>query len=124
MRPVIHVVEDEETLREIILQMLSGYGFQARTFDSAKSYLALMQHNDFDMPGVLLSDINMPGMNGFQLLREVRQRYPAVCCMLMTGNPNQCTERHLQQYGLAGQVRHVFVKPFHPLQLKKVLENI
>jgi len=121
---IIHVVEDENFIREILLQILSEFGFQVQTFDSAESYLAFMQDHDFDMPKVLLSDINMPGMNGFQMLREVLQRYPAICCMLMTGNLAQCTEWHLQQYGLAGQVRYVFAKPFHPLQLKNVLESI
>jgi len=124
IQKIIHVVEDEDSVREILLQILSGFGFQVQTFDSAESYLASMQDHDFDMPEVLLSDINMPGMNGFQMLSEVQQRHPAVCCMLMTAEPAQCTERHLQQYGLAGRVRHVFAKPFHPLQLKSVLESV
>jgi len=43
--------------------------------------------------------------------------------MLMTGNPDQCTNQHLQQRGLAGRVSHVFTKPAHPLNLKNILEN-
>jgi two-component system nitrogen regulation response regulator GlnG len=120
----IHVVEDEHAIREILLQMLSGCGFRVRTFMSGESYLAYMQKDGFGMPTVLLSDINMPGMNGLQLLREVQQRHPDLCCMLMTGNPDQCAERHLRQYGLTGRVRHVFEKPFSPLLLTETLESI
>jgi len=119
----IHVVEDEHAIRTILLQILSGCGFRVRTFMSGESYLAYMQRDGFGTPTVLLSDINMPGMNGLQLLREVQQQHPDLCCMLMTGNPDQCAERHLRQYGLAGRVRHVFTKPFRPLHLKNVLEN-
>jgi len=123
MHKIVHVVDDEDTIREILMQILSGFGFQVRTFSSAESYLAYMQNDGVDTPAVLLSDINMPGMNGFQLLREVQRRHPAVCCMLMTVDPEQCTERHLQQHALAGLVRYVFTKPLHPLHLKHVLEN-
>jgi len=120
----IHVVEDENAIRTILLQILSGCGFRVRTFSSGESYLAYMQNDGFGTPAVLLSDINMPGMNGLQLLREVQQRHPDVCCMLMTGNPDQCAERYLQQYGLAGRVRHVFTKPFPPSLLTEALESI
>ncbi|MDQ6960552.1 MAG: response regulator [Mariprofundaceae bacterium] len=120
---IIHVVDDEDALREVLLQILSCYGFRVKTFDSGENYLAHMQNDSFDTPAVLLSDINMSGMNGFQLLREVQRRHPAVCCMLMTADPDQCTDQHLQQHALAGRVSHVFTKPIHPLNLKNILEN-
>lgn len=121
---VIHVVDDERLIREILLEILSAYGFQTRTFSSAENYLTYMQKNSFGTPTILLSDINMPGMDGFQLLREVQQRYPDVCCMLMTGNPGQCAEEHLRQYGLVGRVHHVFMKPFSLALLMEVLQSI
>lgn len=120
---IIHVVDDEDAIREVLLQILSCYGFWVKTFDSGESYLAYMQNDHFDMPTVLLSDINMPGMNGFQLIREVQRRHRAVCCMLMTGNPDQCIDQYLQQHALSGRVNHVFIKPIHPLNLKNILEN-
>ncbi len=117
------MVDDEDAIREILLQILSYYGFLVKTFDSGESYLAYMQNDHFDMPTVLLSDINMPGMNGLQLIREVQRRHRAVCCMLMTGNPGQCIDQDPQQHALAGRVSHVFTKPIHPLSLKNILEN-
>ncbi len=120
----IHVVDDEDSVRDILLRILHTYGFQVQTFDSAESYLESMQYENFDIPGILLSDIDMPGMNGFQLLREVQQRHPAVCCMLMSGDPDQCTEESLKQYALAGRVRHVFAKPFRAMDLKSILDEV
>ncbi len=121
---IIHVVDDEDAIREVLLQILSCYGFQVKTFGSGEAYLAYMQNNNFIIPAVLLSDINMPGMNGFLLLKEVQQRHPAICCMLMTGNSDQCAERYLEQYGLAGRVRYIFSKPFSPSSLMKALESV
>ena len=120
---IIHVVDDEDVIREVLLQILSYYGFRVKVFESGESYLTHMQNDTFDTPAVLLSDINMPDMNGFQLIREVQQRHPDVCCMLMTANPEQCTDRYLQQHVLGGRISHIFTKPIYPLNLKTVLEN-
>ena len=65
----ILIVDDEADGREVIAQILRGRGAQAQCAESAGSALELLGHEQFDL---LLSDIGMPDMDGFELIRRVR----------------------------------------------------
>lgn len=67
----ILVVEDVADTRALIEDVLTAHGAQVLTADSAAGALALMRSNEFD---VLVSDIGMPDMDGYQLVSEVRRR--------------------------------------------------
>lgn len=65
------VVDDFATMRKIIINMLIKLGFSEITeADSGKSAWTLLQRQHFDL---IISDFNMPGMNGVELLEKVRQ---------------------------------------------------
>ncbi len=64
------VVDDEVTIRNLLAEMLRIAGFDPEIKESGSAALAAIRSNSFD---VALFDVNMPGMNGFQLLEEVRK---------------------------------------------------
>lgn len=64
------VVDDELTIRNLLAEMLRIAGFDPETKESGSAALAAIRSKSFD---VALFDVNMPGMNGFQLLEEVRK---------------------------------------------------
>lgn len=64
------VVDDELTIRNLLAEMLRIAGFDPEIKESGSAALAAIRSNSFD---VALFDVNMPGMNGFQLLEEVRK---------------------------------------------------
>ena len=64
------VVDDEVTIRNLLAEMLRIAGFDPEIKESGSAALASIRSNSFD---VALFDVNMPGMNGFQLLEEVRK---------------------------------------------------
>ena len=78
----ILIVEDEESVRTSLAMVLSGLGLRVR---SASDGLAALIEMRQEAPHILLSDLNMPGMSGFELLSVVRRRFPAVLVVAMSG---------------------------------------
>jgi len=105
------VVDDEADMRELATVILHEYGAQVRSVASAQ---AALQALDESLPDVLVSDVGMPGMDGYQLLRQVRSRssdrgsqIPAIALTAYAGEYNQ------QQALNAGFQMHL-AKPVEP----------
>ncbi|WP_282040971.1 sigma-54-dependent transcriptional regulator [Halomonas alimentaria] len=79
----VMVVDDELHLRISAGQTLELAGYTPAPYAGAEAALAALE-NDF--PGVIVSDIRMPGMDGMALLREVRRRDPDLPVILITGH--------------------------------------
>lgn len=77
----ILVVDDEETAREELCEVLVDEGYEAAGAASAEAALELIEQNSFD---VCISDIRMPGRSGIELLRELRRQSPATLVILVT----------------------------------------
>lgn len=76
------VVDDAEPIRGTMSRILSEVGYSVRT--AADGFSALRELRS-EIPDILLSDLNMPGMSGFELLSVVRRRFPAVHTIAMSG---------------------------------------
>ena len=76
------IVDDDALLRMTLLQMLTHAGYKVRSVDGG--YAALSEI-DREPPDLLLSDLNMPGLSGFELLSVVRRRFPAIQVIAMSG---------------------------------------
>ena len=76
------VVDDDAMIRMSLLQTLTHAGYNVRSVDGG--YAALSEINR-ETPDLLLSDLNMPGLSGFELLSVVRHRFPAVHVIAMSG---------------------------------------
>jgi CheY-like chemotaxis protein len=76
------IVDDEPAIRKSMSLVLQQFEYVVRSADNGFS--ALEEMNKV-IPDVLLSDLNMPGMSGFELLRLVRRRFPAIRVIAMSG---------------------------------------
>jgi CheY-like chemotaxis protein len=76
------IAEDNPTTRFGYQQLLSRWGFITRT---AHNGLAALVQLRMAKPDILLSDLEMPGMNGFELLAIVRRLYPEIRTVAMSG---------------------------------------
>lgn len=77
------VVDDEASIRTAVEQWLSLSGFSVQLFARAEECLAhLPQH----FPGVIISDVRMPGMDGLQLLERLQADDPDLPVILLTGH--------------------------------------
>jgi signal transduction histidine kinase/ActR/RegA family two-component response regulator len=68
----ILIVDDENDARELMVAMLQEYGARVQAVDSADAALSLLHDNNGFVPDVLVSDVGMPGTDGFALVREIR----------------------------------------------------
>lgn len=83
--PRILVVDDEPIFLKFIVKALKAEKYDITTAESGSEALDLIQTQSFDL---VLSDINLPGTSGVQLLRECRDNNTSTRIILMTGNPD------------------------------------
>ena len=77
------IVDDDSSIRELLSQVLSEIGYSVRTAENGFSALREIRN---EVPEMLLSDLNMPGMSGFELLSVIRRRFPAIRTIAMSGS--------------------------------------
>jgi CheY-like chemotaxis protein len=77
------IVDDEPRIRHLMSRILISLGYSVRCAEDGYTALARIKEA---CPDVLLSDLNMPGMSGFELLSEVRQRFPGIYVIATSGS--------------------------------------
>lgn len=80
--PFVLLIDDDADLLKTMSAILTRNGYKVRTAKDGFSALAEMRDG---VPDVILSDLNMPGMSGFELLSVVRRRFPAVPVIATSG---------------------------------------
>ncbi len=80
---LIWVVDDDSSIRWVLERTLNNAGMKCETFADADSVLAALERN---VPDVLVSDIKMPGTDGFTLLKELQQDYATLPVIIMTAH--------------------------------------
>lgn len=78
----ILIVEDEGPVRTSLAQVFTHLGYHTR---SATDGLAALKEIREEVPDILLSDLNMPEMSGFELLSIIHRRFPAIYVIAMSG---------------------------------------
>jgi len=77
------IVDDDPFIRESLSEILTGYRFRVRCADGACAGLSAIRQ---EMPDLLLCDLHMPGLSGFELLSAVRHRFPLLYVIAMSGS--------------------------------------
>ena len=76
------IVDDNPELLSVLSEIFNESGYAVRTASDGFAALAVIRDR---VPDILLSDLNMPGMSGFELLSIVRRRFPAIAVIAMSG---------------------------------------
>ncbi len=84
----ILIVDDNELVRFGLTQMLSRLGYEVVAADNGEKGLDLFLKNRFDL---VITDFEMPGMNGIDLVGHIKQRSPITPVILMTGMEKEAT---------------------------------
>jgi CheY-like chemotaxis protein len=109
------IVDDEPRIRSLLTQVLAAH-YQVSSAADGETALELAAEKRFDL---VLSDIHLPGRNGFELLAEIKQRMPHTLRLLMTSyNVNDCLPRALE-YGLPSIIAKTV--PFNARELLSTL---
>jgi DNA-binding NtrC family response regulator len=78
----ILVVDDEEALRTVLSSELEGEGYNVAMAADGEEAITILNSRDFDL---ILLDIKMPNVDGFEVLKHVKQNKPATKVIMLTG---------------------------------------
>jgi len=95
-RPLVSVVDDDESVRESLPDLLKELGYSARVFSSAKEFLA---SDCVDQTSCLILDIAMPGMTGPELQQELTVRGQEVPIIFITAQADDAVRACLLEQG-------------------------
>ncbi|HKC62452.1 MAG TPA: sigma-54 dependent transcriptional regulator, partial [Pyrinomonadaceae bacterium] len=111
------IVDDEEAVAESLRDLLAADGYE--TVAEADGIAGLKRVEEF-LPAVVVTDIVMPRMDGFGLLREIHSRYPETAVILLTGQGSiEMAVHAIQEEGAF----HYFEKPIDMNKLSLVVER-
>jgi FixJ family two-component response regulator len=82
MKPVIHIVDDDESYRTATARLLSAYGHRVEVYESGDQFLARLPDCE---PGCVLLDLQMPGQSGLQIQRQLCDLAPLLPIVFLTG---------------------------------------
>jgi len=112
----ILVVDDDPGVRELLGAFLDTRGYFVKTCRSGREALMLLDSETFDL---VISDIEMAEINGFELLRQTRAKYPKIGIVLMTGY----TESHPLSEALRAGADGYISKPFSLRKFSLIFEQ-
>lgn len=117
--PSILAVDDSASMRQMVSFTLKGAGYQVREACDGVEALAEAKRGKFDL---VLSDVNMPNMNGIELVKELRQLsdYRFVPVLMLTTESATDMKMQGKQAGATGWI----VKPFNPDQLLATIKRV
>jgi FixJ family two-component response regulator len=114
--PLVAVVDDDESVRESLPDLLREFGFATHSFSSAEEFLA---SDRLVQTGCLILDIAMPGMTGFDLQRELKLRGHSIPIIFISAHKDEVVRRRAFE---RGAVEFLF-KPFSDTALLQALNT-
>ena len=116
----ILLVDDHEPVCATLQNMIQGMGHETVTASNGRQALAVQQRTPAD---VLLTDIFMPEMDGYELIQKFRQQYPAVKVIAMTGGIPRAPGGPYLEVAQKMGAQWLLRKPFSPTQLIDVISE-
>src|SRR5580658_1052452 len=103
--PLLSVVDDDESMRDSLPDLIEEFGFAARAFSSAEEFLS---SGSVDETSCLILDIAMPGMSGPELHQELKRRGEEIPTIFITGQKDETIRTRVLEQGAKG----FLLKPF------------
>ena len=116
VKPVILVVDDEETIRFCLKEALEVEGYKVHTEDNGENSLRSIKKM---IPDLVILDLKMPGMNGLDLLREIKSYDQNILVILLTGHASVDSAVNAMKDGAFDYLE----KPFKMDLIKVVIEK-
>jgi len=115
VRFLVSIVDDDESVRESLPDLLREFGFAVEAFSSAEEFLA---SDHVDRTSCLILDMAMPGMSGPDLQRELRLRKQEIPIVFITGHGDETVRPRVLAEGAA----ECLLKPFSDASLREALD--
>ncbi|MBN2378388.1 response regulator [candidate division WOR-3 bacterium] len=115
MAPIL-IVDDEIAFTTVVSKMLASQGYVAEVANSGKKALSMLESKEYDL---VITDLNMPGMDGLELIRKIRESLGNQRIIVVTGYPSQDSHSDAVKLGVLNYI----VKPFVPDQFIEILNQ-
>ena len=109
-RPLVAIVDDDESIRNATRDLLRAEGFSTATFEDAESFLGSASR---DRASCVVADMRMPGMTGLELYQELVAAGHAIPTVIITAHPEDVTQARAREAGITCYL----IKPFGPDEL-------
>ena len=113
---VVSIVDDDESVRESLPDLLKEFGLASQTFSSAEEFLA---SNGIARTQCLILDVAMPGMCGPELQEELNRRKIKIPIIFITGNRDEALRSRLIERGAIA----CLIKPFSDAAMLEALNS-
>jgi len=112
--PLIVIVDDDESIRDALTSLLRAVGWRAEAFASAETFL---QSGQAHTTACLLLDMQLPGISGLELQRQLRSSQARMPIIFLTAHGNEAIRAQALQAGAVA----FFAKPFDDTALLKAI---
>jgi two-component system response regulator (stage 0 sporulation protein A) len=113
----ILVIDDDELLLEEMKEFLEGEGYTALVASKANEALRLMSDTK---PDLMIIDVIMPGIDGFALLKQAKEKLPDSKTVVLSGVGDEAFKQKAEQLG----ADHYVVKPMNLDSFRKLIEDL
>lgn len=115
----ILAVDDSKTMREMVSFTLKGAGYEVMEAEDGQAALTVLNGGKID---AVITDLNMPNMNGFELIRALRANaaYKFTPILMLTTEGDDSKKQEGKAAGATGWI----VKPFNPEKLVEVVKKV
>ncbi len=112
-------VDDSKTMRDMVSFTLKGAGFEVIEAEDGKDAIAKLGDSKVD---VVITDLNMPNMNGFELIRNLRnqENHKFTPILMLTTEGDETKKQEGKTAGATGWI----IKPFNPEKLIQVINKV
>jgi len=117
--PIVHIVEDDETLRDYFADVLGKAGLAWRGFESAESFLGIYEPRQ---PGCLLLDVRLPGMGGAELQQRLNLLGAPLPVIFLTGHGDVRMAVEAMRHGAFDFIEKTVTAAALVAQVRKALE--
>ena len=115
--PVVAIDDDDPSIRSALHRLTRALGYEAIMFDGAEPLLAELDEVEI---ALVVTDVQMPGLNGLELLRILAKRRPGLPVMLMTAYPNEASHQRALALGALAYC----AKPFEAEHFERTLAAV
>lgn len=84
---MFHIVDDDSYLGDLLGQIMITLGYKVKVFSCPNEYIRYAKSEAYDIPIGVITDVDMPIMNGYEMMKEVHCVHPSLKFIATTGDP-------------------------------------